>query len=90
MDASGLVVYHGTHVGSCFPSFFFGPQVSLCFSGHGNLPSKHILSNTKTENIPDQKPDGTCPACFLLPQFSRLYILMARVPLAERGHDVLL
>lgn len=41
-----------THVSSCFPSFFFGHQVSLCFIGHGNLSSKHILSNTKTKNIP--------------------------------------
>lgn len=32
-----------THAGSCFPSFFFGHRVSLCFSGHGNHSSKHIL-----------------------------------------------
>ena len=44
MDASGLIVYHGTHTQALIsPHSFFGHRVSLCFSGHGNLSSKHIL-----------------------------------------------
>lgn len=74
-----------THVGSCFPSFFFGHQVSLCFSGHGNLSSKHILSNTKIKNIPTR----SLPAIVTLVSYTHvtpiLHILMACVLLAKGG-----
>ena len=44
MDASGLIVYHGTHTQALIsPHSFFGHRVSLCFGGHGNLSPKHIL-----------------------------------------------
>ena len=53
MDASGLIVYHGTHTQALIsPYSFFGHRVSLCFSGHGNLSSKHILWNTKDQKHP--------------------------------------
>lgn len=80
-----------THTGSCFPSFFFGHQVSLCFSGHGNLSSKYILLNTETENIPTWKSDLGLLCLFLTAQVNQiLHVLTACVLLAKRGYNILL
>ena len=69
MDASGFIVYHGTHTQALIsPHSFFGHQVSLCFSGYGNLSSKHILLNTKTKNIPYWRSDLGVLCLFLTAQ----------------------
>lgn len=76
---------------SCFPSFFFGHQVSLCFSGYGNLSSKHILLNTKTQTIRNWKPDLGLLCLLLTAQVNQiLHILAACVLLTKRGaHNIL-